>query len=186
MSFSASQSLAIDQFNKEVILSQIQDVSDLYYYAKQTGSNAVDTSDYQALCKATMCDLFLFNRKRAGEIQRFKKEEFAKIKKGSDISQEIANSMTKLENHLAKSLSRIEVRGKFDRKVAILMTNNVMKKITVILGLLKRKGRASQSKYVFATPDGERPYRTCDVVRQFSLDAGVKNPAGYLGSVFGT
>ena len=89
MSFSASQSLAIDQFNKEVILSKIQDVSDLYYYAKQAGSNAVDTSDYQALCKATMCDLFLCNIKRAGEIQWFKKEEFAKIKKGSEKAKKL-------------------------------------------------------------------------------------------------
>ena len=178
ISSAARHSLEKSQFNKETLLPTVADVSLLYQHAKEEGERAKACNDYQAMAKTTMCELLLFNRKRAGEVQRLKKAQFEKRKQTKEIDPDIEKSLSNVEQHLVQSLTRIEVRGKFGRKTAILLTGGVMEKIEHLLALQTRMGgKASASQYVFATPDGDRPYRTCDVIRNLSLEAGVKNPA---------
>ena len=174
----AKQSMDKKRFNKEVLQPSCQDVSNLYNYVKQEGKSAKSCDDYQTLVKATMCEMLLFNRKRAGEVQRLKKKEYEKMKQTKEIDPNIEKTLSKFEQHLVRSQARIEVRGKFGRKTALLLTKSMVENIDHILFLQSKKdGKAFESPYVFATLSGNRPYRTCDVIRYFCSEANVKNPA---------
>ena len=78
-----------------------------------------------------------------------------------------------MEKALAQKLKRVETRGKFNRKVPILLTESMMSKIDKLMEL--RKGLNLTSKYLFARPTGENPYRGSDVIQKFAKEAKVKN-----------
>lgn len=172
----AKQSMQKVKFDKDNVLPTCQDIAALTKHVQEEGLAAQECDDYQTLAKSTMCEIVLFNRKRAGEIQRLKKAEYENRKKGQELHPDVAGSLSKFELHLVKSLLRIEVRGKLNRRTAILLTQNVTEKIDHLLQLQsKQGGKAAASPYVFATPEGDRPFRTCDVIRSYSQEAGVKN-----------
>ncbi|XP_070197009.1 uncharacterized protein [Littorina saxatilis] len=174
----AKQSMQKVKFDKDNVLPTCQDIAALTKHVQEEGLAAQECDDYQTLAKSTMCEIVLFNRKRAGEIQRLKKAEYENRKKGQELHPAVAGSLSKFELHLVKSLLRIEVRGKLNRRTAILLTQNVTEKIDHLLQLQsKQGGKAAASPYVFATPEGDRPFRTCDVIWSYSQEAGVKNSA---------
>lgn len=88
-----------------------------------------ESNDYATLAKATLCLISLFNRKRGGEVQRIKVHDFEKgMLCGSPTDDDIAQGLSEAEKKLLTYFNRIEIRGKFNRCVPILLTSFMVKK----------------------------------------------------------
>eukprot|EP00745_Piridium_sociabile_P041488 TRINITY_DN8204_c0_g1_i1.p1 TRINITY_DN8204_c0_g1~~TRINITY_DN8204_c0_g1_i1.p1 ORF type:complete len:792 (-),score=157.14 TRINITY_DN8204_c0_g1_i1:193-2568(-) len=172
----ARQSMEKAKFNVPKLLPTCQDVHKLYTYLKQLRSDAGKSEDYSDLAQRVLCQISLLNRKRGGEVQRMKVSEYEHAqKKPVQIDPEVEASLSPVEQKLSTFLQRVEIRGKYGRRVAILLTPQMQEDIHKIMQ--KRKQLDIQSEYLFATRSGERPYRGCDVIQRYSKDAGVSNSA---------
>ena len=87
---------------------------------------------------------------------------------------EVIKGFTSTEKKLIDVLDRVEIRGKFNRRVAILLTKEMVSLITTLINLRKTLPRLD-SQYIFATPTGERPFRGSDVIREFATEAKVSD-----------
>jgi hypothetical protein len=82
-----------------------------------------------------------------------------------------------VEKKMVNHFQRVEIRGKFNRKVPILLTKTMKKAIERILILRTTVAGVADSPYMFATPTGQRPFRGHDVLKTYALEAKVSNPA---------
>ena len=122
--------------NKPTLIPLVEDVKRLNEYLKDKAeelsalleSDSFDGKIYADLCKVLLAQLILFNRKRSGEVERIKTEEFVKCQKDENMDKAILNSLTKFEKQLCNSHYRMEIVGKKNRRVAVLMTETMKKK----------------------------------------------------------
>lgn len=135
------------------------------------------SDDYVTVIKSTLCAISLFNRKRGGELQRMKVEDYRNSKIGSSTNPDLLKGLTETEKKMVQYFHRVEIRGKLNRPVPILLTKSAKASLERILILRKEVLTLTDSPYIFATPTGERPYRGHDVLKEFALQAEVSNPA---------
>ncbi|XP_060599234.1 uncharacterized protein LOC132752863 [Ruditapes philippinarum] len=176
--FMARETLTSANFNKIKLLPLVEDVAKLSnYLVKQVNNIKGDKTGtlyaYTNLCKLLLSQIILFNRKRAGEVERLKKEDFLKCSVNQNVDEEIKKSLTEFEKHLCHSHLRVETRGKRGRKVAILFTQTMKANIDHLLQLQSELN--INSKYVFIRPNGKMPFRGADVLREVSLQADLKH-----------
>ena len=164
----AHQSLRRKLFNEEQLLPECEDVQKLYGFVRDHTA-----SDYATLAQVTLCEISLFNRKRGGEVQRMTVDNLKKGLLSDQPQADVQQSLTEVEKALAKKLKRVEIRGKFNRKVPILLTKSMLKKIDRILEL--REDMTIESPYLFSRANGDKPYRGSDVIKRFATEAQVSN-----------
>ena len=169
ISASAAQSVEKAKMNNPPLIPSLKDVeSVLCQLEKHSESN-----EYEELAKSTLCAITIFNRKRGGEVQRMKCEDFRKGHTLTSPEEEVLENLTATEKKLVDILERVEIRGKFNRPVPILLTPAMVKCIQRLLKLREEKN--IDSPYLFASPTGEHPYRGSDVIRHYSAAVGVKD-----------
>ena len=168
ISSAANQSLGRLQFNKPLILPACEDVHKLYAYVKDH-----KTSDYAELAQVALCEITLFNRKRGGEVQRMTVNDLKTGLKTDQPMADVQESLTEVERKLATKLKRVEIRGKFNRKVPVLLTDSMMTKLDKILEL--REKLNISNRYIFTRRNGDKPYRGQDVIKKLAREAKVKD-----------
>ncbi|KAK7483871.1 hypothetical protein BaRGS_00024888, partial [Batillaria attramentaria] len=173
VSASASQSVGRAKMNKPLLLPSVADVEKVNLLLEADSQS----ESYATLAKATLCAITIFNRKRGGEVQRMKVEDFKVKPKMSHADSELLQGLTESEKRLTHVLQRVEIRGKFNRPVPILLTPGMTENIHRLIQM--RSAQKIDSVYLFATPTGENPYRGSDVVRHYATAAGVSE-----GSLF--
>jgi hypothetical protein len=173
VSATASQSVGRMTMNKPKLIPSCEDVTKVQELLK----SRLDSNDYTTLVKATLCAVSLFNRKRGGELQRMKVADFEDAKCGGETNKDILRGLTPVEKKMVNHFQRVEIRGKFNRKVPILLTKTMKKAMERILILRTTVAGVADSPYMFATPTGQRPFRGHDVLKTYALEAKVSNPA---------
>ncbi len=135
-----------------------------------------ENSDYATLAKATLCAISIFNRKRGGEVQRMKLDDFHSLSPGESINenQDMMKTLSETEKKMVKFFERVEIRGKFNRTVPILLTK-VMKQALMKITDMRKEMHCLVSDYMFATPTGTRPYKGCVLLKDFAAQAGVSD-----------
>lgn len=96
---------------------------------------AEDSVFYTELANVTHCHVTLFNRKR-GDVQRITIDNYNQainVQNNVPFDNEIKSSLSDLEMELCRSLTRIEFKGKQERKVAILLTQDMIKSINLLI-----------------------------------------------------
>ncbi|KAL8561405.1 hypothetical protein ACOMHN_037302 [Nucella lapillus] len=78
---------------------------------------------------------------------------------------------------MVNHFQRVEIRGKFNRPVPILLTKTMMNTLERILHMRQTMPALATSQYIFATPTGQRPYRGHAILKEHALEAQVSNPA---------
>ncbi|KAH3710770.1 hypothetical protein DPMN_070265 [Dreissena polymorpha] len=179
MVFMAKKSMAIERFNNQKLLPIVEDVvklsTCLQNEASILRSNAptdlnfpADLKEiYSSLCKVSLAEVILFNRKRSGEAERLKTEDFVKGSVNDVVDKDISQTLSKFERHLCKSHFRIETWGKSlkrGRRVSILLTKEMKENLNTLLRLQSKL--QIESKYVFMRPSGRKPYRGNDVLKE--------------------
>lgn len=145
---------------KKIILPSKHDIKLLYDYLKKQCEtflhileNNFDLSSWENLTKCTLILIQIFNRRRAGEIERltiadYKNQETLDKNVNSDLYEKLSED----SRQYAKKFVRITIRGKLGRTVPVLLNATVIKSINTILKYRKEAGIKSNNEYIFSVP----------------------------------
>lgn len=170
VSSTANQSKFSMQRNKPKLIPSIKDVSKVL---KILDEKMEEEEDYPSLVKATLCAIATFNRKRGGEVQRMKIKDLENINKGN-VNTDVLQSLNEAEKKMVNFFDRVEIRGKFNRTVPILLTPKMKTALQRIKEMRKSRPELT-SVYLFATPTGQRPYRGDHILKDIAEEAKVEN-----------
>ena len=172
VSSTASKSIYRAKANKPTLLPSLNDIEKVHILL----NDKLSSDDYSVLSRATLCSITLFNRKRGGEVQRLKIEDFDRgLQNGSTTDSSILEGLTEAEKKMIGLFHRIEIRGKFNRTVPILLTETMLNSLKKLKELRSEMCPPITSSYFFCTKTGERPYRGVDVIKDFASEAGVSD-----------
>lgn len=139
-----------------------------------------DICEYNDLCKALMCKILCFNRRRVGETQRFKIEDYQK-KQGVEKDTEEYNLLSDKEKELGEQYVRFETRGKCGRPVPVLLTKIQVKHIDeYVLKLRSEANIPPENPFLFASTDGS--LNCCKSMRSIAYECGAKYPERLTGT----
>lgn len=175
----ARECLASSKFNNVKYLPLVEDVAKLSKHLDSEINNIkkdIGKMDkimaYKDFCKLVLAQVILFNRKRSGEAERLKKDDFLNCSLKQSVDEEVSKSLTEFEKHLCQSHLRVETRGKRGRKVSVLFTNSMKSNVDFLVNL--QDELQINSKYVFMRPNGQLPFRGVDVLKEIALSANLK------------
>ena len=123
ISATACQSVYRAKANKPKLLPTLKDIEKVHNLLDEK----MMSSEYSVLSRATLCSITMFNRKRGGEVQRLKIEDFDRgVQIGSTSDPVLLDGLSDAEKKMVGFFHRIEIRGKFNRSVPILLTGTML------------------------------------------------------------
>ncbi|XP_024875117.1 uncharacterized protein LOC112456658, partial [Temnothorax curvispinosus] len=173
---------------KKVVLPSMNDIKILNTYVNDERTKALKALEkdgfsiqaWRVLSEATLVSTMMFNRRRAGELERILIEN---LKTSTTISKEE-------EPELYESLSkyvRITIRGKLARTVPVLLHEETVKCMKMIVNYRKQAGVPEENPYIFGinTVDKRRHayLRACVLMRKYSATSGAKMPNSLRGTI---
>lgn len=99
---------------------------------------------WRDLAEATLTYIQVFNRKRAGELERLLISDF-KNKQSVPDDNETYHKLLKSNQQAAKQYVRIEIRGKLNRVVPILLNSKMRDSIELLLKYRRKMGISSKN-----------------------------------------
>ncbi|XP_024141814.1 M-phase phosphoprotein 8 isoform X2 [Oryzias melastigma] len=141
-------------------------------------------STWKKLCEATLADVCLFNRGRVGNIGRLLLQTYAQRKiKGTFIpSADQVRKITKLEEALGSTFTRLELEGQYGRNMLVLLTDRMASSLDLLVESRDQAGVSKTNPYLFARTEGPSFIRGLDCFRRSAVECGVKNPEALLSS----
>lgn len=141
--------------------------------------------DWCNLSKYMLCYLQLFNRIKAGEIERLFLTDYNNYQ---DLNKEkdsvLYNSLTPDEQLLANNFVKINIRGKLGRIVPIIIRKKHVHIIDLLITQRLLAGIDSSNPYIFASPSGKRTYfRACEAMRHCANECGASEPHKLRGTI---
>lgn len=132
---------------------------------------------WRDLAEATLIQLQLFNRKRAGEMERFELNDYKKIQfiKEGD---EGYKSLSKKEKERAKEFGHTVIQGKLYKSVPLLLSAKVRDGIDFVIKYRKDARVSSRNPHVFGIAGYYKDAHLCasSIMRKLSNLCGADNP----------
>jgi len=193
----ARRELQTQKFNRPNLLPLTSDVVKLTTYLKDTvvenlavvkSSDAEDvrfSAAFRTLSDAILSQLILFNRRRQGEVSKVTVDCYNKHARKVTHCGDITNSLSPLEQHLCKFYTRIEIPGKRNNCVPLLMTDDQTHALSFITDAeyRQRAGIHESNTFVFPLGKGSLSHtRGHDVLRHFSSCCDAENPENLRSS----
>lgn len=182
VSHTALTTLSDKHFNKPSTLPFTEDVQRLHRYLEKTADSATESlktipssQTYRDLCQATLAKIILFNRRRGGEVSKIQMKAFLE-RDTTPLHSDVAVGLTTFEQKLCAHFSRVEIKGKRGRKVAVLLSPDVVEAITQLISLRQECGVPAENPYLFARPKCLTPYRGQDCLRLYAHECGAQKP----------
>ncbi|XP_050516432.1 uncharacterized protein LOC126891296 [Diabrotica virgifera virgifera] len=124
-----AKSQFLEQRRKKLELPSIEDIKKLHYYLANERRKAFyslktkfSIDFWTKLCETTLTSIQVFNRRRAGEIERILIKDFeAHESVDENTNKDIFNSLSTEKQTLAKKYVRFQIRGKLNRNVPVLL-----------------------------------------------------------------
>lgn len=182
VSHTALTTLNEGRFNKPSTLPFTEDVQRLHQHLEKVVDLASENLKrmpsaqvYGDLCKATLAKIILFNRRRGGEVAKMQLKGFLE-RDTAALHKDIAVGLTKFEQKLCAHFSRVEIRGKRGRKVAVLLSPDMVDALTHLISRRTECGVPEENTFLFARPNCLSPYRGQDCLRIYANECGAQNP----------
>ena len=118
------------------------------------------TKNWKVLAFLLLTKVTLFNFRRGNECAGMQVKKFQQRDDWRKGNQEIHQSLTSFEQELAKRMDLVEVMGKQNQKVPVLLTPAIRAGIAQLINLRSRCGIDTRNPYVFAK--GSRTFITGD------------------------
>ncbi|KAI2644605.1 Catalase-2 [Labeo rohita] len=134
--------------------------------------------NYSDLARVTLTRVILFNRRQSGEVSKMQLKNFLD-RDPSLVLPEFG--LSNYEKRLCSYLSRVEFKGKKDRKVAILLTPDLVKALQLLVEKRKDCEVFDENGFLFALPKSLSFFRGHDCIRKFAQESGARHPE-YLRS----
>jgi len=178
----ALSDLSQKRFNKPQVLPVTQDLCLLNEHLLNISNSSAytlcqnpDPAAWASLAQSTLCQLILFNRRRGGEAERIKLDQFSKCVKTVPDGV-ILDSLSAFERKLCDAMWRLEIPGKRGRKVPVLFPVNLKEKIDVLVAHRQDCGIPETNVYLFARSTACTHIRSSDCLRKFAVDCGAQCP----------
>ncbi|XP_056598321.1 uncharacterized protein LOC130416996 [Triplophysa dalaica] len=182
VSHGALTTLHEGHFNKPSTLPFTEDVQRLHQHletvAELASGNLKKTASpqvYGELCRSTLAKIIIFNRRRGGEVARMQLKSFLE-RDTTPLHKDVAVGLTKFEQKLCAHFSRVEIRGKRGRKVAVLLCPDVVEALGLLISRRQECGVLDDNVFLFARPKCLTPYRGQDCLRIYADQCGAQNP----------
>jgi len=179
---------------KKVILPSKQDIKLLYDYLKKQCEASLhvlekkfDLSAWEILTECTLILIQIFNRRRAGEIERLTIADYKNQETlDKNVNPDLYEKLSEESRQYAKKFARITIRGKLGRTVPVLLNLIVIKSIDTILKYRKKARVKSNNEYIFSVPNAnklkKKYLRACPLMRQFAQECGATIPSSLRGT----
>ncbi|XP_024947526.1 uncharacterized protein LOC107274509 isoform X3 [Cephus cinctus] len=175
---------------KKVELPSFKDIKKLFAYLKEKRNSAYQSLEKEftleawfMLAQTTLTSVQVFNRRRAGEIERMFIEDFQSYER---INAKLLKNLSSDSQTAAKKYVRFVIRGKLNRTVPVLLSMELLNCIEMILKYRDEAGVPSKNRFVFGIPAVEKKrnkyLRACYLLRKFAKDSGVDFPAKLTGT----
>jgi len=189
ISSGARRTLQGRKINKPLLLPLAADVCKLHAHFKdtqQSSASIVTTgpSDvhfaeaFRKLQESILGQMILFNRRRQGEVSKLLISHV--MQANGKCSGDVCDMLSPLEKQLLDNFVRIEIPGKRDNIVPILMTADQKHSVDMLMNAEFRQCADinSENQYVFAAARGSLGYiRGSDVLRSSSEECGAQHAA---------
>ncbi|XP_077282641.1 uncharacterized protein LOC143908752 isoform X2 [Temnothorax americanus] len=179
---------------KKVVLPSIDDIKKLDSFLKiqrtaafQNLEQKFSFQDWLKLSESTLISIMLFNRQKAGEMERTLIEDYKNYEKfDPKTNADGFNALSSECQKLAMEYVRFTIRGKLSRTVPVLLDSELQKCVELILQHRKKAGVSLTNPYVFGTPNIDRRKHTylqaCNLMRRFSFECGADRPETLRGT----
>ncbi|MEQ2196879.1 hypothetical protein XENOCAPTIV_016543, partial [Xenoophorus captivus] len=178
----ALQTLQEAKWNTPQLLPFTDDVKKMHMYLddcrKEYQGKLRDEpikKNWSKLANVTLCEVILFNRRREGEVSKMPLSAFT-LRDPSGVHSDLADGLSVLEQKLCQHFQRIEIRGKRNRKVPILLTPDMLSSMEALVAHRRVCGVPDENPYFFSRPEAETHLRGSDAIRQIARDCGAKHP----------
>ncbi|XP_071647548.1 uncharacterized protein [Temnothorax longispinosus] len=181
--------------HKKINLPSIHDIQKLYKHLEQVRTEAYmeleksfSYKNWVSLAEATLTSIHVFNRRRAGEMERVLINDFKNCEKiNEDMYTDIYTSLSEQNQKIAQNYSRFCIRGKLGRTVPVLLTNELLKCINLILQLREKAEVPKKNPYVFGLPgynkNRYRYLRACLLMRKFAQECNANESSSLRGTI---
>jgi hypothetical protein len=131
---------------------------------------------FSELSKVVLVQLILFNKRRAGEVQRLLLTDYEKID-DNPVQDCILSNLTPVEQELVKSMKRLELKGKRGNKVALLINHDTRSARDLLMSVRRQFRIGDDNPYVFPAMDTEcKPMNACRCMHRFAVECGAEKP----------
>ena len=192
-----SESQAEMARTKKIELPSARDVQKLHYYLQTKRraayndlmENGFSINSFYMLLETTLISIQMFNRRRAGEIERLKRVHFELLEKLDEKSHpELYQQLGSASKKYLQKYSRMLIRGKKNRTVPILLTDETRDCINCILMFRKDLKIDSNNPFIFALPSNDKKEHkfasACVILRKLSTQCSVNQPHLLRGTIF--
>lgn len=183
VSASALKTLNEAKWNSPELLPFTEDVKKMHMYLsnktelyKENLKLEKSPKNWTNLAQVTLCDVIVFNRRRAGEVSKMRLNSYL-LRNTSDLHSDVADALSEVEQKLCQHFQRVEIRGKRDRKVPILLTPSMLDSMELLVQNRQACGVLDENFFFFAIPMTETSYyKGTDCIRKVAHQCGAKHP----------
>ncbi|KAF5307629.1 hypothetical protein FQR65_LT18374 [Abscondita terminalis] len=188
-----TESQVVQKRKTSIKLPSKEDIKKLHFYLTKKREEAAcklmssfTLEIWTELAETTLVSIQLFNRRRAGEIERTLITDFQKYQMvDENTDKDIFLSLSKESKEIAQKYARFLITGKLYRTVPVLLDNYLLKCIKLILKYRNNAKVPEVNPYVFGIKGrkGENKYlRACVLMRKFAVACGADNPERLRGT----
>ncbi|XP_077260680.1 uncharacterized protein LOC143896600 isoform X2 [Temnothorax americanus] len=190
----AEETITQNKRHEKVELPSMEDIQKLYNYLTDTRNilynDLIKTYNYNTwlnLLKVTLTSLQVFNRKRAGEIEKVVIEDYKCYKSvGEHTDPEVYHSLSKAGKEAIKKYVTFDIRGKLGRNVPVLLHSQLQDCIELLLQHRLDAKVESRNPYLFGIPGYDKHrykhLRACALMRDYSSKCGAAKPLTLRGT----
>ncbi|XP_072039275.1 uncharacterized protein [Amphiura filiformis] len=179
----AHRTLSEKKRNNPKLLPVTEDIVALLQYVKnESQKSEVALEKYESkgawkqLNETCLTHLIVFNRKRQGEVSKMKVVDYKKVKRAEGTDDALfKKALSPLEQKLLVVLWRVEIVGKMEKTVPMLLTNSMKDRLDKLMKYRKAAGVHNDNPYFFAN-ESLSYRRGTDCLRVHGEACGAKNP----------
>ncbi|XP_037028782.1 uncharacterized protein LOC119069014 [Bradysia coprophila] len=136
------------------------------------------------LAEMVMAWIIVFNRRRIGEVQNIRVNEFVgRESVDDDSNKEILAALSTESQGIARKFKRMKIRGKKGRTVPVLMKPFIEKSIEFLIKTRQMAGIPSDRQFLFELPtSSDLQIDACRLLRNLSTSCGANNPSSLRGT----
>ncbi|XP_074544700.1 uncharacterized protein LOC141804256 [Halichoeres trimaculatus] len=178
----ALRNLRESKWNKPLLIPYCEDVVKLHNHIDAERSkcqsslkNEPNKSNWLRLAKLTLCEVIVFNQRREGEVSKMSLNDFM-LRNTFASNPDLDLALSDVEKKLCKYFERVEIRGKRDKKVPVLLSPEMVSSIQLLVNYRRKCEVPDENLYLFGRPEAESHLRGSDAIRAMACECGAKDP----------
>ncbi|XP_029158334.1 uncharacterized protein LOC114945545 [Nylanderia fulva] len=190
----AEETVTQNKRHNKIELPDMEDIQKLYNYLKEERNilysellKSYNYSTWLELLKVTLISMQVYNRRRAGEIEKVLIEDYKSFKSvGEHTDSEVYNSLSESGKEAIKKFVTFDIRGKLGRTVPVLLHSQLQDCIKLLLQHRLNAKIKSENPYLFGIPGYDKHrykhLKACILMRDYSSKCGAAKPLTLRGT----